>query len=99
MPKDALEFQQMASDFVNAFNPESERFIRYMSADHRTIQQAFTKLCFQWLEHVASEGYRTDGRNIASHQIAKQMLDEWYSKERGGERDPQLLPSRLIPMV
>lgn len=87
----------MASDFVNAFNPESERFIRYMSADHRTIQQAFTKLCLQWLEHVASEEYRTDGRNIASHQVTRELIDLWYAKDKS--RYPSVLPSVMLPMI
>ena len=97
MPKDALEFQQMASDFVNAFNPENEKFIRLMSADHRTIQQAFTKLCLQWIEHVADTEYRTDGRNIASQQVAKLLMIGWA--ERQGGSDGYMKPSECLPMV
>jgi len=97
MPKDALEFQQMASDFVNAFNPDSKKFIRLMSADHNTIQQAFTKLCLQWVEHVASEDYRTDGRNIASQQVAKLLMSGWAEKQGGS--DGYFMPSECLPMV
>ncbi len=97
MPKDALEFQQMVSDFANAYNPDTKKFIRLMSADHRTIQQGFTKLCLQWLEHVASEEYRTDGRNIASQQVARELIDLWYAKDK--RRYPSVLPSVMLPMI
>ena len=97
MPKDALEFQQAVSDFVNSFNPDSEQFIRHMAGDHRTIQQAFTKLCLQWLERVADDDYRTDGRNEASQKVAKELIELWYNADRS--RHPYVLPSKVIPMI
>ena len=97
MPKDALEFQQMASDFVNAFNPDSKGFIDRMSTEHRTIQQSFTKLCLQWIEHVADTEYRTDGRNEASQKVASELIELWYNADRS--RHPYVLPSKVIPMI
>ena len=96
MPKDALEFQQMASDFVNAFNPDSKAFIDRMSTDHRTIQQAFTKLCLQWIEHVADTEYRTDGRNAASHVVAMEMLEAWQGFQ---DLYQNMKPSQMLPMI
>ena len=97
MAKDAFKFKEHASDFVNCFNPESEKFVRLMAAEHRTIQQAFTKLCLQWLEKVADEDYQTDGRNEASHRVAMQMLDAWQNSSRTNNLGT--LPSQMLPMI
>lgn len=50
----------------------SAGFIRQMSREHRTLQQAFTRLCMDWLAHLASlpEGHY-DRRNQASVTLAK----------------------------
>ena len=45
-----------------------------MSRQHRTLQQNFTRLCLKWLEYVASDEYRTDGRNEQSKDIAQKLL-------------------------
>ena len=96
MAKDALKFKEHASDFVNCFNPESEKFVRLMAAEHRTIQQAFTKLCLQWLEKVADEDYQTDGRNAASHVLALQMLVAWKGIQ---DLNQDMKPSQMLPMI
>lgn len=72
------------SDYVNSFNDKSQEFIQViegMSCEHRTLQQSFTKLCLQWLEHCASAEYRFDGRNEQSHQIAKELLAGFKDKQ------------------
>ena len=97
MAKDAFKFKEHVSDFVNCYNPESDRFIRLMAGEHRTIQQAFTKLCLQWLEKAADEDYQTDGRNEASQSVARELIELWYNADRS--RHPYVLPSKMLPMI
>jgi len=55
--------------------------------------QSFTRLCFAWIEHCASEEYRHDGRNLASHEVAKEIIALW----KGDNRDHD--PSAFLPLV
>ncbi len=84
---------QQVTDYVNTFSLHPEKFIAAMEREHRTLQQSFTKLCMQWIEHVANEEYRTDGRNEASHDICKELL------ERFTENNHLVDPSRFLPMI
>ena len=76
------------SDYVNTFNDKGKEFCeamesmcKEMSNEHRTLQQSFTKLCLQWLEHCASDEYRTDGRNEQSQKIAREVLEGFKQKQ------------------
>jgi hypothetical protein len=66
--------QNAMSTFVNSYNVDGKAFIQEMNKEHRTLQQAFTKLCLQWIENVGSEDYRTDGRNEQSKETCKKLL-------------------------
>ena len=70
------ELAENISNFVNVMgNDKNEEFIVYMGIEHRTLQQAFTRLCVQWLEHMASLGdNRIDLRNQDSRDLAQKML-------------------------
>ena len=65
------------TDHVNTFTSDADTFNVLMSNEHRTLQQSFTKLCLQWLEHCATDEYRTDGRNEGSKKVAKEILEQW----------------------
>ena len=73
--KKTKEVVQEITDYVNTFNDKGEEFCQAMSCEHRTLQQSFTKLCLQWLEHCASDEYRTDARNEGSQKIARALMD------------------------
>lgn len=97
---------QAMSNMVNTFNTRevTEQFIEIMNRDHRTLQQSFTKLCLAWIENVASDNYRTDGRNEASHFVCKEMLKLFReAKAKEGFTDISLdimsKPSRYCHMV
>jgi hypothetical protein len=79
--KQTKELVQEVSDYVNTFNDKSKEFCEAMSCEHRTLQQSFTKLCLQWLEHCASVEYRTDGRNEQSKKIAMELLEGFKQKQ------------------
>lgn len=63
------------SDMLNSFSFNPEEFCKEFSREHRTIQQNFTRLCINWLCTCASDDYRFDARNEASHRIAKALID------------------------
>ena len=79
--KQTKELVQEISNYVNTFNDKSQEFCQAMSCEHRTLQQSFTKLCLQWLEHCASVEYRTDGRNEQSQKIARELLEGFKQKQ------------------
>ena len=79
--KDAKQLVSEISGYVNSFNDKGKEFADAMSCEHRTLQQSFTKLCLQWLEHCASDEYRTDARNMQSQKIAKELLDGFRNKQ------------------
>lgn len=63
------------SDMLNSFSFNPEEFCKEFTKEHRTIQQNLTRLCINWLCTCASDDYRFDGRNEASHVIAKALID------------------------
>ena len=79
--------------YVNSMSLHPEKFNKAMSNEHRTLQQSFTKLCMQWLEHVASDDYRYDGRNEASHAICEELLKKFNQCNYG------INPSRFLPLI
>lgn len=68
---------QAISSMVNTYSTDKlkDQFIQLMSTDHRTLQNSFTRLALQWIEFVASDKYRTDGRNESSHKVCKELLE------------------------
>jgi hypothetical protein len=76
------EVVEALSRFVNTFTLDHVEFNKQMSTQHRTLQQSFTRLCLLWLNHVASDEYRHDGRNQYSHETAKEIKD-LLEKARG----------------
>jgi hypothetical protein len=89
-----------ASDFVNNYGHSPELFTRLMANEHRTLQQSFTKLILSWLEYIASDEYRTDGRNEASKQTAEKLAAGWKLL---GKQDEKLTygmpPSSWLPLI
>ena len=69
------ENAQKVAEMLNSFTFDYEGFCKAMSSEHRTLQQSFTRLCIQWLCTCASDEYRYDGRNEASHEVAKALID------------------------
>jgi hypothetical protein len=66
------EVAQAVSGLCNSYGSEERKvFIEEMSHDHRSLQQAFTRLCVDWLKKVATQSH--DGRNIASVMLAKEL--------------------------
>ena len=63
------------SNMLNSLGFVPELFCEEMKKDHRTIQQNFTRLCFEWIKTCASDDYAHDERNRASHVKCKAIVD------------------------
>ena len=63
------------SNFINSSGTtDFKEFVEAMGDEHRTLQQAFTKVTLMWLAHLAElpeHGY--DGRNEHSVVVARQV--------------------------
>lgn len=81
------------SNFVNSYSNRNKEFNLEMANEHRTLQQSFTKLCLQWIEYVASDEYRTDGRNQDSHDVCQKMVQA-FQKENDNWK-----PSDFLRMI
>jgi len=100
MNLNAKDLVEKVTDFINTFSlgGKCDEFTEAMCREHRTLQQSFTRLCLAWLEKCASDDYRHDGRNEASHKLAKEMIEAWKATKTS-KNDVRLKPSGFLPMV
>ena len=66
---------EQVAEMLNVFGFDNDGFCDAMCRQHRTLQQNFTRLCIAWLATCASDDYRYDGRNEASHEVAKALIN------------------------
>lgn len=67
-----------AKDFERALNDygwNSERFAESTSYFHRTLQQELMKTIVSIIKMMGSDGYRTDLRNKAAHELCKRIVE------------------------
>lgn len=63
------------ASLLNDFSFNAKEVAKEMTREHKTLQQNFTRLCVEWLKVCASDEYSFDGRNEASHEVAKVLLE------------------------
>lgn len=65
----------MMSKFVNNMCFDSREFVEGMGNEHRTLQQTFTELCFEWIRYNADNYDKGifDGRNEYSCRKCKEI--------------------------
>ncbi len=68
------------SDIANGTRNKSSVFCKEFSRQHRTLQQSMFGTILQLVAFVATDDYRTDGRNRQSKKVAK-MLITGYAEE------------------
>ena len=69
------ELASELADFVNSSNKEKyQDFIQSFSNQHRTLQQSAFGLVLQLMEHMASDEYHTDARNVDSKKVAQTLM-------------------------
>ena len=75
--KDPVAAAGAMADFVNSLGCDKERFVAQMSIQHRTLQQSFTDLCFEWIRQCAKhhDDQNFDGRNEYSCEVCKKIVD------------------------
>lgn len=85
---------QAFTTMVNSMSLDPTPFIMSMNRQHRTLQQSFTRLCFAWIEHCASEEYRTDLRNEQTKKISEEikMIVEQFKLQNDNYSPSQFLP-------
>jgi hypothetical protein len=77
--KSAEEDSNIISNMINSCDFSNHEYCHdvceAMIRHHRTIQQNFTRLAVEWIKMCASDEYRTDGRNEASHKICSDLCN------------------------
>lgn len=69
--------QKVINDFgslVNNFNFDAKPFIEAFTREHRTLQQSMFRTIIELVCFMASDEYRTDGRNEQSKEMAKMLV-------------------------
>ena len=69
--KAAKELERALNDY--GWNPE--RFAESTSFFHRTLQQELMKTIVSIIKMMGDDGYRTDLRNRASHELCKRIVE------------------------
>lgn len=96
----AEELSGYIEDYFNSFSSKEKALIEQLERTHRTLQQSFTKFTLMWIEHLATDEYRVDGRNECSQMVAKQMMvafKEWLKINNPNCYD--LLPHQWLRMI
>jgi putative IMPACT (imprinted ancient) family translation regulator len=91
---DPKEVSQAVSLMLNTMDTKNAKeFIKAMGKEHRTLQQRFTQLCFNWLTHCDSlnQTNKFDDRNKASVEISKKVYD-FLEKEELSFNRKHILP-------
>ena len=69
--KAAKDLERALNDY--GWNPE--RFAESTSYFHRTLQQELMKTIVSIIKKMGDDGYRTDLRNRASHELCKRIVE------------------------
>ena len=71
---EAKELMDAIGRYVN-YGKSKKAFIEAFKREHRTLQQSAFRMMLELIEEMATENYRTDGRNEDSKKMAKTLLD------------------------
>lgn len=63
------------SDAVNSMSFHSKDFAKAATLEHRTLQQSLFRSVVEIIKVYASDDYTYDGRNQASHELAKKIVE------------------------
>ena len=69
--KAAQDLERVLNDY--GWNPE--RFAESTSYFHRTLQQELMKTIVSIIKMMGDDGYRTDLRNRAAHELCKRIVE------------------------
>lgn len=64
------------TSMVNGDRQARKEFVEGMAKEHRTLQQGFTGVCFEWIQHLASlQPGEYDLRNEAAVKACKKIME------------------------
>ena len=69
--KAAMDLEKALNDY--GWNPE--RFAESTDYFHRTLQQELMKTIVSIIKMMGDDGYRTDLRNRAAHELCKRIVE------------------------
>lgn len=71
---DMMDLARATADLLNHMRNDTDQgrlaFCAAMVLQHRTLQQAFTRLCVAWFLYADDPSYRSDLRNQGTHELA-----------------------------
>lgn len=71
----AKQLAGQVTDYVNSYSSDkNSQFAKALSCEHRTLQQSTLRLMLETIEMMASDEYRTDGRNESSKTTAQRLM-------------------------
>ena len=71
--REGKELMDQIGNYVN-HGKSRKGFIDAFKREHNTLQQLTFKMFLELMEEMASDNYRTDGRNEASKKMAQTLL-------------------------
>jgi len=71
---EALNIVDGLGSYVNKRKP-NKVFVEAFKREHNTLQQGIFRMFLEMVEMMASDEFHTDGRNEASKNISKQLLE------------------------
>ncbi len=79
--------RKLIIDFGNLVNGSADMkaIIDQFSREHRTLQQSMFKVVIGLIIYMASDEFRTDGRNEASKEMAKAFIEGYASSAKEKE--------------
>lgn len=110
--QEARKLVDALGEYVN-YNKSRKAFVEAFKREHRTLQQSAFKMFLELMEEMATENYRTDGRNEQSKLMAQTLLkgfatvkkqeyiDEGTSEERATSyvSGDGAKPSRYLSLI
>lgn len=72
---------QQIENAVNSFGWNPRKFAACIPTMHRTLQQKLFRTILEVIEFMSSDEYMTDGRNQASKEMAKKIVDTGVLKD------------------
>lgn len=68
------DFAQQVSKGINKMAFDEQAFCEAMGREHRTLQQSFTRVCFEWIKYNAKTTHM-DMRNEAGVNMCKKIVE------------------------
>jgi len=101
----AIKLAGQITDYVNSFDRDKNRdfakaFCKALSTEHRTLQQSTMRMIMELIEYMASDEYRTDGRNDESKRLAQDLIKYFIEAKKKEFNMPEnFMPSQYLSFI